>query len=176
MNGFYCSIIDLDLTDVTGAVVRITDAPFDLEHNGHSYQAVGSLLEIDKITTENTLSGKELFITLSGVALDFQESVNNAMFRRKSIVIQKAFVPEGSNTVDEAVVYWRGLTSTPETEIDYTDGFLALKVSCKSIFDLDKTPSLMRCNNATHQAHHNGDTFFRYANQELKADALWHKD
>lgn len=173
MNGFYCSMLELDLTDVTGEVMRLTDAPYDLTYDGYSYKAFGSLLSIGKITNENTLSSKELEIVLSGITMDFQESVNNNLFRRKSIIIRKVFVPEGSNEVQDAKIYYRGLTSTPETDINYQDGYLALKVSCKSIFDLDKTPSLMRSNNATHQAYHNGDKFFQYATQDMKDDVMW---
>ncbi|KJR15233.1 hypothetical protein [Vibrio parahaemolyticus] len=175
MNGIYCSLLELDLTDVTGSVMRMTDAPFAVVYEGYEYKAFGALLAIDKITTENTLSSKELSITLSGISIDFQESINNNLFRRKSIVIKKAFVPEETNEVSEAKIYYRGLTSTPESMVDYNRGYLALKVSCKSIFDLDKTPSLMRCNNATHQAHHNGDKFFQYANQDLEEDVMWRK-
>lgn len=171
--GIYCSLIELDLTDVTGSIMRVTDSPFEVECDGYTYQAFGALLAIDKITAENLLSSKELSITLSGISIEFQESINNNLFRRKPIVIRKAFVPEDTNVVSEAKIYYRGLTSTPESIIDYDKGYLAMKVSCKSIFDLDQTPSLMRSNNATHQAHHNGDKFFQYANQDMKDDVLW---
>lgn len=173
MNGFYCSLLELDLRDITGEIMRLTDAPFDVVKDGHEYKAFGTLLKIDKLTAENTLASRELNITLSGIAIEFQDAVNNNLFLRKSIVIHKAFVPEGQNTVSDAVVYWRGFTSTPETEINYTDGYMALQVSCKSIFDLDKRPSLMRSNNATHQAYHNGDRFFEYATQDNKDDVMW---
>ncbi|WP_347368030.1 hypothetical protein [Vibrio vulnificus] len=175
MKGFYCSIIELDLSDITGEVMRLTDAPYDITKDGYEYKAFGTLLSIDKITNENTLASKELGITLSGIAVDFQEAVNNNLFRRKSIVISKAFVPEGGNEVDEAVVYWRGLTSTPETDINYDDGYLALRLTCKSIFDLDQTPSLMRCNSATHQAYHEGDLFYQWATVDMKDDIMWRK-
>ncbi|HHG3075763.1 TPA: hypothetical protein ACPVXB_001021 [Vibrio parahaemolyticus] len=155
--------------------MRITDSPFDLVYQGNNYQAAGALLDIDKITAENTLSSKELSITLSGVSIDFQESINNNLFKRKSITIRKAFVPDDTNVVKEASIYWRGFTNTPESIVDYNKGYLALKVSCKSVFDLDKTPSLMRSNNATHQALHNGDKFFQYATQDLDEDVMWRK-
>lgn len=173
MNGFYCSLVELDLREVTGEIMRITDAPHDVTKDGHEYKAFGSLLEIDKLTVENTLASRELNITLSGIAIEFQESVNNNLFRRKSIVIHKAFVPEGQNAVQQSVVYWRGFTSTPETSIDYDNGYMGLQVSCKSIFDLDQRPSLMRSNNATHQSYHQGDRFFEYASQDNKDDVMW---
>lgn len=173
--GFYCSLVSLDLTSINQGFMNLTDAAFELEYEGQTYRATGTLLSIDKITTENMLTSKELGITLSGVTMDFQETVNEQIFRRAPIVIYKAFVPDGSNEVRDAVVYYRGFTSTPETDIDYKSGQMALKVSCKSIFDLDRKPSLCRANNATHQAHHNGDTFFQYANQEMKADVMWRK-
>ena len=172
---FYCSLLELDLRDVTGEVMRLTDAPFNVTYDGHEYMAFGTLLSIDKITYENTLSSKELGVILSGITVDFQEAVNNNLFRRKSIIISKAFVEENTNEVQEAVTYFRGLTNTPETDINYEDGYLALKLTCKSIFDLDQTPSLMRCNSATHQAYHAGDLFYQYATQDMKDDALWRK-
>ncbi|WMB74226.1 hypothetical protein RA178_06315 [Shewanella oncorhynchi] len=175
MSGFFCSTIEIDLTTITGEHLRLTDAPYDITLNGHLYRAFGSLLAIDKITTENTLASKELTVTLTGIAVDFQESVNNNMFRRKSIIIRKCFVPEGGNEITDNKIYYRGYTSTPETDVNYTEGYMALKVSCKSVFDLDQSPDLMRSNNATHQAYHNGDTFFKYANVEMKDDILWKK-
>ncbi|WP_155858987.1 hypothetical protein [Enterovibrio calviensis] len=153
--------------------MNLTDAAFDVEKDGILYRAFGTLLAIDKITSENSLTSKEMSITLSGISMDFQDSVNSNIFRRAPLLIHKAFVPDGSNVVEEAVVYYRGFTSTPETNIDYKSGSMALKVSCKSIFDLDRKPSLCRANNATHQAYHSGDLFFAYANQDLKDDVMW---
>ncbi|MGL4763838.1 MAG: hypothetical protein ACRC2N_02170 [Aeromonas sp.] len=173
MKGFYCSLLALDLNAVTGDVMRLTDAPHDVVFEGHTYRAYGSLLNIDKLVYDNMLSSKELSITLSGISLDFQEAVNNNLFRRAPITIYKAFVPEGDNKVGEANTYWRGYTSTPETDLNYQDGYMALQISCKSMFDLDRTPSLMRSNNATHQAYHQGDRFFEYATQDLKDDVMW---
>lgn len=173
--GFYCSLLSLDLTTITGEFFRLCDAPFDVVYEGNVYRAMGSLLSIDKLTTDNTLSSKELQITLSGVAIDFQESINNNLFRRRPIVISKAFVPDGGNTVTVAKTYWRGFGSTPETEIVYDENqsYLNIILSCKSMFDLDQTPSLMRSNNSTHQAYHNGDRFFEYAVVDLGDDVMW---
>ncbi|EHM6953375.1 hypothetical protein KGV31_002174 [Vibrio parahaemolyticus] len=179
MNGFFCSLIELDLRDVTGEIVRICDGPHDITYTDPStdetftYRAYGTLLEVDKITYESTLQSKELEITLSGVTIDFQEAVNNNLFRRKSIKIFKAFVEEGTDEIAERVLYWQGLTNTPSTDIDYNKGYMGLQLSCRSIFDLDQTPSLMRCNAATHEAYHAGDKFYQYANVEMKEDAMW---
>lgn len=175
MSGFYCSLLELDLRGIgdDGRIMRLTDAPFDVEFDGHLYTAYGTLLSIDKLTTENTLSSKELGITLSGIELGFQESVNNHLFRRRSIIIRKAYVPDNSNQVTDQKIYWRGFTSTPETDLDYNGGHMALRVTCKSIFDLDQTPNLMRSNNATHQFYHSGDKFFAYANQDMRDDVMW---
>ncbi|KFA99234.1 DUF2163 domain-containing protein [Vibrio sp. ER1A] len=173
MSGFYCSAMELDLRSITGEIMRLTDAPYDVEYDGNTYQAFGTLLSIDRITVENTLSSKALNVTLSGISVDFQESVNNNTFRRKPVKIYKCFVPEGSNVIQDMKPYWVGLSSTPETDINYRDGFMALKLSCKSIFDLDKTPSLMRANNSTHQALHNGDKFFQYATVDQDEDVMW---
>ncbi|MGL4843966.1 MAG: hypothetical protein ACRC2Y_05020 [Aeromonas veronii] len=173
MDGFYCSLLALDLTKTTGEVMRLCDGPHDVVYQGHTYQAFGTLLSIDKLSIENTLASKELSITLSGITLDFQESVNNNLFRRAPITVYKAFVPEGGNQVSQALTYWRGFAGTPETDLNYQDGYMALQLSCKSLFDLDRSPSLMRSNNATHQAYHKGDRFFEYATQDNKDDVLW---
>ncbi|MFM1687949.1 hypothetical protein ACJ7VZ_05415 [Aeromonas salmonicida] len=172
-NEFYCSLLELDLRPVTGDYMRLTDAAYDVTYEGHLYRAFGSLLKIDKITAENTLASRELGISLSGVAVDFQESVNSNIFRRAPIRIIKAFVPDSSNVVQDARIYYRGFTSTPETDVNYQDGVMALKISCKSIFDLDQEPSLMRSNNATHQAFHSGDKFFQYATIDQNNDVMW---
>lgn len=172
-NEFYCSLLELDLRPVTGTYMRLTDAPFDVTFDGQLYQAFGTLLKIDRITAENVITSRELGITLSGVAIDFQESINTNIFRRAPIRIMKAFVPDGTNVVQEAKVYFRGYTSTPETDVNYQDGFLALKISCKSLFNLDQEPSLMRSNNATHQAYHSGDKFFQYATIDQDNDVMW---
>ncbi len=173
MNGFYCSLLAIDLTKINQGWMLLTDAPYDINFNGRTYMAMGTLLSIDKITTENTISSKELTITLSGISIDFQESVNENIFRRAPVSIHKAFVLDGGNEVDSASTYYVGYTSTPETDINYEDGYMALKVTCKSLFDLDRKPSLCRANNATHQAYHNGDKFYQYANQDLGEDVMW---
>lgn len=175
MSGIFCSLFSLDLTRINEGYMNLTDAAFDVEYEGQLYRAFGTLLKVDKVTAENTATSKELGVTLSGVSMDFQEVVNNKTFRRSPVKIMKAFVPDGTNQVKEAVIYYRGYTSTPETDVDYKSGSMALKVSCKSVFDLDRKPSLCRSNNATHQAYHAGDKFFQYANQDMKNDVLWHK-
>ncbi|WP_188013159.1 hypothetical protein [Photobacterium damselae] len=175
MNGFYCSLMSIDLTKINQGWMRLCDAAHDVVFNGHTYMAMGTLLHIDSITTENTISSKELRITLSGISVDFQEAVNTNTFKRAPIVIHKAFVPTGTNIVESASIYYRGYTSTPETDINYEDGHMAIEVTCKSVFDLDQKPSLCRANNATHQAYHNGDKFFEYANQDMGEDVMWRK-
>ena len=175
IDGFYCSLLKLDLRKINEGFMLLTDAPFDIDYDGQLFRSFGTLLSIDKITAENTLTSKELGITLSGISMDFQESVNNKIFRRSPITIYKAFVPEGGNTVEEAKIYYSGYTSTPETDVDYKEGHMALKISCKSLFDLDQKPSLCRANNATHQAYHNGDTFFKWANVDMSEDVMWRK-
>ncbi|MCG6410400.1 hypothetical protein K6U17_14355 [Vibrio fluvialis] len=177
MSGIYCSLLTLDLTNTMAAsIMRITDAPFDIEHNDYTYRSYGSLLNIDPVTVENTLSSKELMVTMSGVNTDYISVVNENTFVRRPITIEKAFIPEGDNVVQSSTVYWRGYTSTPEARIDYENGSVEMLIGCKSMFNMDQTPSLSRSNNATHQAHHNGDRFFSYANQPLdENDVLWRK-
>ncbi len=52
-----CSLFELDLTSVPSVNQKVcmTDGPFDVEYNGETFRAFGSLLKMDKVSTKNTL-------------------------------------------------------------------------------------------------------------------------
>lgn len=173
-----CSTIEIDLTMVEGinSFFRITDAPHDVVKDGSNYLSFGSLLKIDGITYENLLTSQALKVFLTGLDPVIMNIVNSIQFRNKSIIISKCMIADDSNQVVDSTVYYRGLTSTPETTVDYDAGSVTLGISCQSIFSLEKTPSLMRANNALHQFFHPGDLFFQYANDQQLEDEQWQRD
>ncbi|CAJ1854398.1 hypothetical protein HLBENOHH_02445 [Aeromonas dhakensis] len=173
MTQIYCALVELDLTKVTGQPLLLTDAPHQIVWNGKTYQPYGALLTIDKITAENSLSNKRLKLSLSGVDIDFIKIVNSTQFLDQPIRIYKAAYTEGTNSITESKLYYRGITASPEVKIDYKNGSAILMIETTSIFDLSRKPEIMRSNNATHQFHHNGDLFFQYSTIEQPEDAMW---
>ncbi|MFQ2569798.1 hypothetical protein ACK3Z8_00870 [Aeromonas caviae] len=172
-----CSLVQIDLRAVEGIndMACLTDGPFDVVYDGRTYYAFGALLKIDAVSTENSLSNKTMKVTLSGIDEQFQKLVAETHFRNKPISIIKALVPDETNVVSEAEVYYRGITETPEISVDYNSGTFTTGVSCKSVYDLSQKPHLSRANNATHQLFHPGDLFFQYANQSDRPDEMWRR-
>jgi hypothetical protein len=175
MTSIVCSTVEIDLSDVDGIneVICLTDAPIDIEYQKRVYRSFGALLSIDPVTTENVLSDGTMKITLSGLDKTIMSVINSTSFRNKPVIVRKAIVSDGRNEITEQSIYYRGLTGTPETSVDYASGSVSLGLGCKSVFDLNKTPSLMRSNNSTHQFYHAGDLFFQFANDQKLADEQW---
>lgn len=169
----YCALVELDLTKVTEQPLLMTDAAHPIVFQGKTYQPYGSLLTIDKIAEENTLSNKRLKLTLSGVDTDFIKIVNNTLFLDQPIRVYKAAYDEGTNEVTDAKLYYRGISASPEVRIDYKNGSAIVSLESTSVFDLSRKPELVRSNNATHQFYHTGDLFFQYASIEQPDDAMW---
>lgn len=172
-----CSLVQIDLRDIEGIedMACLTDGPFDVVYDGRTYYAFGSVLKIDPVSIENSLSNKAMKITLSGLDTQFQKLIDDPRFRNKPISIMKAMVPDETNVVSEIEVYYRGITEVPEISIDYDNGSMVAGLGCKSVYDLSQKPHLSRANNATHQLYHPGDMFFQFANQSDRPDEMWRR-
>ncbi|QBX71565.1 hypothetical protein E4630_12215 [Aeromonas hydrophila] len=170
-----CSLFELDLTSVPtiNQKVCLTDAAFDVEFNGETFRAFGSLLKMDKVSTKNTLDNKTMKITLSGLDMNTVKLVNSSFYKKQPITVYKAQIRDESNIVETASIHFAGITDTPEMVVDYQSQTVNLGLSCKSIFDMSQTPNLMRSNNATHQLYHQGDKFFEFSNNQTMEDELW---
>ncbi|UNU29651.1 hypothetical protein [Aeromonas hydrophila] len=170
-----CSLFELDLSSVPGVnqKVCLTDGAFDVEFNGQTFRAFGSLLKMDKVSTKNTLDNKTMKITLSGLDMNTVKLVNSSFYNKKPITVYKAKIREESNIVEEATIHFAGITDTPEMAVDYKSQTVTLALACKSIFNMGASPNLMRSNNATHRFFHPTDYFFQYSNNQTMEDELW---
>ena len=175
MSQIVCSTVLFDLTGVDGIdqMICLTDAPFDVVKDGVTYRSFGSLLKIDKVTTENTITAKTLSVTLSGIDKQVMGTINSTAFRERPVVISRCTVQEGSNVVGTDETYFRGTGGTPEVTVDYSNGYVSLTVQCKSIFDLSKKAEFSRSNHATHSFWFDGDMFFQYAASTALEDKVW---
>lgn len=176
-NNIVCSLVTLDLTKFPSINQKVcwTDHAHDVVSDGVTYRAAGALLKISSVNTQNVLNNKNVSISLSGLDATTTEIVNSNQFRNAPILIEKAILQENTNTVAKKVVYFRGLTSTPDTTINYKSGLISINITARSIFDLTAKPSFSRSNNATHQFAFNGDMFFEFANRDMGEDILWRK-
>lgn len=174
------SIVLMDLRNIpeVNQIVRWTTAGSDLKDgNGDLYLCYGSLLAIDKVTTDNTIKGKPLTLTLTGLDPSVLNLMKSISINRVRVTIQRVFFDDSSNNILSKEVYFRGWGTAPEQQVNYSDKtpYVSLQMECYSIFDLDKKPSLMRANQQTHQFYNPTDEFFKYANVDMKDDEMWRK-
>lgn len=167
-------LLILDLTNApSGTIIRLTNAPFDIEWDGNIYQATGDLLQIDGLDTTADLTTIGTTITLQGVDPSYQSVIDNNGFLKAPIDLLLATVPDNTNVVDNASYWHRGFCDTPATVVDYEEGTITIGVETQSIFQsLERTPDLMRTSQANHQAHHNGDRFFEYV-ADTPVEEIW---
>lgn len=174
------SIVSIDLRNIpeVNQIVRWTTAPLDLkDSNGDLYLSYGSLLAIDKVTVDNSIKGKPLTLTLTGLDTSVLSLMQSISINRVRVTIQRVFFDDSSNNIISKEVYFKGWGTAPEQQVNYSSKtpYVSLQMECYSIFDLDKKPSLMRANQQTHQFFNKTDEFFKYANVDMKDDAMWKK-
>lgn len=175
------SIVSIDLRHIqaVASVVRWTTAPVDLkDSNGDLFLSFGAYLAIDKVTVDNSIKGKPLTLTLSGLDTSVLSLMQSISINRVRVTIQRVFFDDSSNNIISKEVYFKGWGTAPEQQVNYSNKtpYVSLQMECYSIFDLDKKPSLMRANQQTHQFNGNpSDEFFKYANVDMKDDAMWKK-
>lgn len=174
------STFQIDLRDIPeiGDFVRWTTASIDLmDDQGNEYIAAGGLLKIGAVTTENSIKSAPLMVTMGGLDPSIQDNLGNLDHKRPKVVIKRVtFNPEThDNRILTESVYFRGRGTSPEVKIVQTDNnwSVTLDMECYSSFDMDKKMELMRCNQQTHAFYHEGDNFFKYANQDMNEDLLW---
>jgi len=174
------SIVSMDLRNIpeVNQIVRWTTAGVDLkDSNGDLYLSYGSLLAIDKVTTDNTIKSKPLTLTLTSLDVSILNLMKSISINRVRVTIQRVFFDDSSNNILSKEVYFRGWGTAPEQQVNYSakTPYVTLQMECYSIFDLDKKPSLMRANQQTHQFYNSTDEFFKYANVDMKDDEIWKK-
>lgn len=175
------SIVSIDLRNIpeVNQIVRWTTAGQDLkDSNGDLYLSYGSLLAIDKVTVDNSIKGKPLTLTLTGLDSSVLSLMQSISINRVRVTIQRVFFDDSSNNIISKEVYFKGWGTAPEQQVNYSNKtpYVSLQMECYSIFDLDKKPSLMRANQQTHQFNGNpSDEFFKYANIDQDDDAMWKK-
>lgn len=171
-----CTLIELRLKpfgETAPAPVRISNAPFDVVFNGNVYTAAGDALKIESTEDTSEVSKTGVSVTLSGLNVNFQNEISNGGFVRAPIDIIKADVPDGSNVVATYAYYHRGYCDTPLMEVDYDSNTLTIGVETSNIFvDLDKEPSLLKCNMASHSSRHVGDKFFEFT-ADVDLEEIW---
>ncbi|HCG9221666.1 TPA: hypothetical protein NJ626_000239 [Vibrio parahaemolyticus] len=154
--------------------VRLTNAPFDVEHAGVTWSAAGDLLSIGKTESTYELITEGLEVKLSGINQVYQAIIERHGFRNAPIDIFLATLPEGSNKVSSAKYYHRGFALTPVTEYDESSGTITVLFETQSAFkSLDRNNHLMTTSLAHHQALHPSDMFFQYAADTSFGEEKW---
>lgn len=172
------STISIDLRSIpeVNQIVRWTTAPIDLmDTNGDLYLSMGAMLSIGKVTIENTIKAQPLTLVLTGLDPSILNVMNAINVQRVRVEIRRVFFDDNSNNIQSKETYWKGWGTHPEQNVGYQENnmFVTLSMSCYSIFDMSGKQELMRANNQTHKFHNNSDDFFRYANVDMKDDAMW---
>lgn len=172
--------LDLTRTDTgtDGEVVRLCTAAHNVTYDGSEYMAVGDLLKIDELSEEAALITKGTTITLNGIDPSYRQEIDRNAFKFAPIDLLIGVLPIGMNTVTNAQYWHRGTCDSPNTVIDYSAEVeqLVIQVSTNSVFgNLDKTPSLTRCSQSSHEATHNGDKIFSFVASASLGEELWKK-
>lgn len=166
-----------DHTDGSEIPVRLTNAPFDVEHAGVSWAAAGDLLAIGDHESNYELITEGLEITLSGVNQVYQPIIDNHGFRNAPVDVLLATLPDNTNVVSSAKYYHRGFALTPVTEYDDSSSSITIAFETQSAFrDLELNSHLMTTSLAHHQALHPGDMFFQYTADASFGEEVWKED
>ncbi|HHF2952154.1 TPA: hypothetical protein ACPJ0E_001755 [Vibrio diabolicus] len=154
--------------------VRLTSAPFDVEHAGVTWSAAGDLLSIGKTESTYELITDGLEITLSGINQAYQAIIECHGFRNAPVDVLLATLPENTNVVSSAKYYHRGFAMTPVTEFDESTGSITVAFETQSAFkNLELNNQLMTTSLAHHQSLHPNDKFFQYTADTSLGEENW---
>ncbi|NDO73082.1 baseplate hub domain-containing protein [Shewanella sp. SE1] len=141
--------------------IALTNAPYDVNVAGKSYQSVGEILEISEAKNTQELATQGVTISLNGLST-INDIVGRDALLNAPIDILIADIPDGSDSTNNFSYYHRGYCGEVQFAVE-NNGYVA-SVETQSVFkQLDKKASLMETNTATHQTQHSGDLFYQYA-------------
>jgi len=170
-------LVEIRYTDKETQVItpiRLTSAPFNVQHADVEWVAAGDLLSIGDYESNYELITDGIEIQLSGVNGAYQSIIETHGFRNAPVDVLIATLDEASNIVSSATYYHRGFAMSPMTEYNDADGTITVAFETESAFkNLKRTNRLMTTSIAHHQALHPKDMFFQYTADSALGEETW---
>jgi len=172
------NLVEIHLTSFAGnnIIIHLTDYFNDIDYNGYTYQAIGSLVGISAIDSSSDLQVQDIKITLEGVTQTYFSYVLQFYYIDRKCCIHKVFL---NNTTDiiigSPIKVFEGRLNNPTIQDDPIGGTSVLTLTVSNyLSDFDKKPTRFT-NDTQHKGLYPDDNFFSKWGK-IDKEIIWGKE
>lgn len=171
------SLIDIELTGMTD--LHFTDAPFDVDYNGTTYEAQGNFLSVSEAQETADIQTTNINLVISALDSDMVTKLARSDQINQNVTVYKAFFDPtnynliGDSTGDNAIIVFKG--NIAGYKITDTTDTATITLEITSQFNNFNRTSGRRSNLGSFQREHATDYFMQYSHETLQ-DIRWGKD
>lgn len=163
--------------DFAGGMVRVTNLPYSIDWNGHTWLGLSSLGGIEPVKETGGLEANAIAMKLSGVPLDGDgesELIAIALgehYQGRDCRVWAAPLDAGNQPIADPVLVFVGRMDTMQVEIAGGSAVIMLTAESR-LADWDR-PRVRRYNDADQQAEYAGDLGFQFVEQMVEREIIW---
>ena len=149
--------------DFSSGFVRVTDAPFDIVHQGNTYKGIGDLGSISSV--EETAEGRvnQVTLQLTGVKTSMVSVALNDDWRWRKGTIFKAFIDDQHAVIDTPHVRFKGWMDKMLVTLGGKDQPATIHLTLTSrTVKWEHANDNPRWDDQDHQSRRPGDKFFEF--------------
>jgi hypothetical protein len=129
----------IDPTDAVNGILRLTNHFQDIEYDGNTYTASGTLMGISQYTETTEATNDALNLSLSGIDPSVVASILDTPIAGSTVKIYKGFYNEETGQViGDPYLAWSGIANSFSIDDTYekdSDDGVNISVSCKSLLN-----------------------------------------
>jgi len=163
----YMVLVELDFVE---GVVRMCNAGYAFQWNGHTWTGAGNLGSISAIEEGQDLQMYGCTLTLSGLASDIIAKCFGVGYSGRAATIWLAPLDSNYNILADPVIVFKGRMDTMPIQLGENS---AVQVTIESKLVDWERPRVRRYNNEDQQAEFPGDLGFEFVPQMVEKNLLW---
>ena len=160
-------LVELNFAD---GIVRLTNAGYTFNWDGHDWTGIGTLGSIEAISEGSALQMYGCALTLSGIPPEIISEALSNNYQGRAATIWLAPLTTDYAFIADPVVVFKGRMDTMDIAIG-TTATITLSVESR-LTDWDK-PRIRRFNDEDQRFSYPSDRGFRYVDQMVQKDLKW---
>lgn len=147
--------------DFSSGFVRVTDAPFDIIHQGNTFLGIGDFGSVSSV--EETSEGRvnQVTLTLTGVKTSMASIALNNDWRWRRGTIWKAFLDDQNAVIGTPHLRFQGWMDQMPVTIGKDTSTINLTLTSR-VANWENAHDNPRFDDADHQSRRPGDKFFEF--------------
>lgn len=151
--------------------VYVTDLPYNIDWNGHTWTGLGHLGQMDVIRESAESEATGMRFTLAGPIAAYLSLALQEQLQGDPILVRVAFFDENNQIIADPVIEWSGRADTMSVSEGADQS--TITVTAESRFADFARPRIRRFSDADQQAAYPGDKFFEFLPQMVEKTIIW---